>query len=205
MEFQTHHLKFISNTHFCDRFFGTKTEKQSRKLKSRLSIDVAERCHAEHVQAYKRFSGKHQTVVKAMQKTKGGIVFCYQGDRTLCKRYSFVCKGGKTKNWIHRSAYFQNDFKLFCTKLYTAEFQQCIEYRLSDKMLSKTKLLLNTQKAEAFNRAVISKVPKSVTFTSNRKARVHCVCKTENRGTDRAITEQCKACDVPIIKVSRVA
>ena len=78
-----------------------------------------------------------------MQKTKDSIVFCYQGDHTLCKKYSFVCKGGKTKNWIHGSAYFQTGFKLFYTKLDTAKFQQCIEIRLSDKMLSKTKLLLN--------------------------------------------------------------
>ena len=94
---------------------------------------------------------------------------------------------------------------MHCTKQNLENMQQCIDYRLNEKMLDRTKLPLNTQKAESFNQAIISKAPKSKTFTRNRNSRVHCACKAVNRGTGRAIIEQTKACGVPIIKGTRVS
>lgn len=197
--------KHISNTAFSDCMFGKTNAKQRGKLKTRLASDMPERCLAEHVQAYKLFAGKHQHIQKALQRTKDAIVHCYQGDHQLCKRHSFVCGGGKQKNWITKSTYLQNDFKLKCTKQDLTKLQQCVDYRLSTVMLNKTKLLLNTQKCEAFNRALVSKAPKTKTFTRNRKARVHCTCKCVNRGTGRAIIDQCNACGAPIVKGTRVS
>lgn len=119
-------------------------------------------------------AGKHKHIKSVLQKTKVCVVHCYHGDHNQCKKHSFVCKGDKSKNWINRSTYLPNDFKLQCTKQDMDKLHQFVDYRLSEKMLDRTKLLLNTQKAEAYNRALISKPPKSVTFTGNRKARIHC-------------------------------
>ena len=54
------------------------------------------------------------------------------------------------------------------TKQDLENMQQRIDYPLNEKMLDSTKLPLNTQKADSFNRAIISKAPKSKTFTRNR-------------------------------------
>ena len=174
-------------------------------MKARLASDIPERCQAEHAQAYKVFAGNHKQIQLAISKVKESILNCYQGNHSLCKKYSFVCKRLETNNWILRSTYLPDEFKMHCTKQDLENMQQCIDYRLNEKMLDRTKLPLNTQKAESFNQAIISKAPKSKTFTRNRSSKVHCACKAVNRGTGRTIIEQTKACGVPIIKGTRVS
>jgi hypothetical protein len=197
--------KFINNTKFSVGMFSGRTLRDREKMQRRLADDMPNRCQAEHAAALEYLVGDHGKVKIALSYTVDAMMMCYQGDHTHCRKASFVCDSGKTNNWVCRSAYLPNQFKVTCTDDDLIALRKCINNRLGPNMLDKTKLLLNTQKCESVNRAIVSTVPKSVTFSRNHDGRTHSAVGSVNRGIGQVTIDQCEAVGAPIVRGSRVA
>ena len=143
--------------------FGVTTEKKKKYLQYRLASDLSSRCQAEHKAMMAHHGGDTARVSSGMPKTKRAISICYTGDHSLCRRNSFVCRGTQVNNWVIKSCNLPNNFKLGApTDNDLNKLNQCINNNMGQAILSKTKHLLNTQKCEATNNAIGSRVPRQL-------------------------------------------
>ncbi|CAG2245498.1 unnamed protein product [Mytilus edulis] len=105
--------------------------------------------------------------------------------------HSFVCKGGK-KFWLSNRAFLPNSFKIRKLDENLNAIRKCVLYRLSPSALKKTRLNLNTQKVEGFNRSLRRSLPKNVTYTKNFEGRVHSAIHSVNLGPGESLLVICK-------------
>ena len=182
--------KKTQNTDFSKSMFGAKTVKRKDYLNKRFASDLSARCHAEHKAANYADADKVSRKIPAVQSA---ILKCYTGCHDLCRKDSFVCHGYSDDNWIKGNSYLPNAFKLGNpTDSDMNKFTACVNIRLGEATLSKTKYLLNTQKCEATNKAISSTAPRNMTFTKNYDARVHAAVHTVNEGIGESIVSECQ-------------
>ena len=197
--------KAIMKCDFSKTMFGVTTEKKKKYLQNRFASDLSSRCQAEHKAMMAHHGGDAARVSSGMPKTKRAISRCYTGDHSLCRKNSFVCRGTQVNNWVIKSCYLPNNFKLGApTDNDLNKLNQCINDRLGQAILSKTKHLLNTQKCEATNKAIGSRVPRHITFTRNYLPRNHAAAHSLNAGISEAIVSECSAVGVPLTPGTRV-
>lgn len=199
------HRKFIKTmTELINHMPGnTKIEKQ--KMHQKLSVDLADRCQAEFTQAFEKFSGETSKLKSALSYTCDAIVECYHGNHDLCTMYSFVCLSTSNITWLQKSPCLDAGFVLQPSDVSRALIRKCVEYRLSQGMLEKTKLNSNTQKCEASNRSMRRSLPKNNTFIRNFPGRAHSAAHNINHGPGESIFKLCKLVGSPISPGSRVA
>ena len=119
------------------------------------------------------------------------------GDHDHCKKHSLVCNGGK-KNWLIKSPYLENDFKITASQANGAVLRACLSKRLSPTVLAKTILNTNTQKVESFNRRLRRSLPKNVTFPRNFHGRAHSAAHSTNNGPGESLEALCAGVGAPI-------
>ncbi|VDH92013.1 Hypothetical predicted protein [Mytilus galloprovincialis] len=90
-------------------------------------------------------------------------------------------KGGKSF-WLSNRAFLPNSFKIRKLDKNLNAIRKCVLYRLSTSSLKKTRLILNTQKVEGFNRSLHRSLPKNVTYTKNFEGRVLSAIHSVNLG-----------------------
>ncbi|CAC5390801.1 unnamed protein product [Mytilus coruscus] len=88
-----------------------RTKKDREKLLNNFALDLAERCQSEFTQAMEIYGGDFVKVKNKISFTVDAIPACYTGNHELCRRHSFVCKGGK-KFWLYNRAFLPNSFKI---------------------------------------------------------------------------------------------
>ena len=76
--------------------------------KNFFSLDVKSRCHRIHSAMNDRYAGDTKQVASVMPRVIETTLDCYGGECEKCRYYSFVCAGGKPKNWWQRSMYLQS-------------------------------------------------------------------------------------------------
>ena len=113
-----------------------------------------------------------------MQKIPAVMLSCNQGEHEDCELHSFACF--PHRNWTMDSSYLPNNFAITPTIADGIILRGCVKYRLCSDLLDQTSA--NNNKAEAGNRAILSSVPRGVTYTRNYSARVHSAVNTLNRG-----------------------
>ena len=135
-----------------------------------------------------------------MPAVRDNIISCYQGDHRRCKCKSFVCAGGKKKNWINKSAYPKDSFTLNnnLSDIDKEKLNKCINYRLRHVMLRNTKYLLSTQKVEATNRAISGIIPRNLAFTKNYFGRSNTAVHGLNAGISVAVLKECQNAGAPM-------
>ena len=101
---------------------------------------------------------------------------------TCVKTHSFACKGGKVKNWLSNSSRLSKTFLIKPNGGDMRILDECINYRLGNGMLKKTKYLHNTQKVESVNRTISAHNPRNVTFARNVERRIHTAIQCANEG-----------------------
>ena len=173
-------------------------------MQNKFSIDLAERCQAEFTQAFDKFSHDSSKLKSALSYTCDAIVNCYHGNHDLCSLYSFVCLGKSNITWLQRSPFVDSDF---CVKPCDESFlliRKCIDYRLGQDMLEKTKMNTNTQKCEGSNRSMRRSLPKNVTFSRNFSGRSHSAAHNINHGPGESIYKLCRVVGSPIQAGTRV-
>ena len=192
---------------FSKTMFGCSTQAQRMYRQGRFSKDLGSRCQAEHDAAMIQYAGDTGKVSKHIAHVRNTIVTCYCGDHKACRRYSLVCRGRKTNNWVHKSKFLNKSIKssgLKPTKCDKEKLIEAIEYRLGPLMLKNTKHLLTTQKTEAVNRAISATAPRNMTFSRNYTARVHAAVHAVNAGIGEALISECDAVGAPITHGTRI-
>ncbi|CAG2254295.1 unnamed protein product [Mytilus edulis] len=99
---------------------------------------------------------------------------------------------GWKKFWLSNRAFLPNSFKIRKLDENLNAIRKCVLYRLSPSALKKTRLILNTQKVEGFNRSLHRSLPKNVTYTKNFEGRVHSAIHSVNLGPGESLLVICK-------------
>lgn len=189
--FLNNHRKNIKNNKELGEIMPGRTKKDREKLLNNFALDLAERCQSEFTQAMQKYGGDFTKVKNKISFTVDAIPACYTGNHELCRRHSFVCKGGK-KFWLSNRAFLPNSFKIRKLDENLNAIRKCVLYRLSPSALKKTRLNLNTQKVEGFNRSLRRSLPKNVTYTKNFEGRVHSAIHSVNLGPGESLLVICK-------------
>ena len=196
--FSHNQRNFVKKIIFSKNMFPGKNKSEQKTQQVRFADDLASRCHAEHCSAYEKLAGELPKIRKSMTYARDAIIKCYQRDHTLCRKYSFICKGKIRSNWLLHSAYLSSDFNIQPLDSDIDKLVECVDFRLSGSAINKTQELLNTQKTEAVNKAISSTAPKNKTFARNYNARVHSGVSGVNRGVGDSIVRQLKFVGAPL-------
>ena len=165
---------------------------EARKISQRdFANDLGARCHAEQKAAMKAFKGDTTKVNIKITDAKEAIVLCYQGNHTLCKTKSSVCRGTLKSTWITRSAYLPADFTISPNATDLTLLKQNIDLRLGQQVWRKIKYCQNTNKVEGVNRGITSTNPKNLTCSRNYEGRVHAAIHSVNDGWEESIYASC--------------
>ena len=179
--FSANHRKHMKKNMNLVNICHGRTKADRTKMANNLAIDIAERCHAEINKAHKIHAGDFTKIKRKLSFTCDALVTCYQGQHNLCRKHSFVCKGGTSDNWVMRSS--------FLPKKKESEdiLRQCFAYRLSPTALSQNTINANTQKVEGFNRCLRRSLPRNVTFTTSFPGRAHAAAYAVNNTDGKAM------------------
>ncbi|CAC5422347.1 unnamed protein product [Mytilus coruscus] len=109
--FLNNHRKNIKNNKELGEIMPGRTKKDREKLLNNFALDLAERSQSEFTQAMEKYGGDFVKVKNKISFTVDAIPACYTGNHELCRRHSFVCKGGK-KFWLSNRAFLPNSFKI---------------------------------------------------------------------------------------------
>ncbi|CAC5410914.1 unnamed protein product [Mytilus coruscus] len=109
--FLNNHRKNIENNKELGEIIPGGTKKDRKKLLNNFALDLAERCQSEFTKAMEIYDGDFVKVKNKISFTVDAIPACYTGNHELCRRHSFVCKGGK-KFWLYNRAFLPNSFKI---------------------------------------------------------------------------------------------
>lgn len=198
--------KMVKNTVFSPGFFPGKTKKQNDSLQNRFANDLAKRCEGEFQASMKHFAGDIRCVKRAMSYCVYSIVQCYQGDHSDCRKKSFVCEGKLSDNWVKNSTFLPNYFdKISCTGSDEDKLLKCINYRLGQAVLERTKKNRNSQKVEATNRSMRRSLPRNVTFSTAMTGRAHSCLHSVNNGPGVSLVKLCRKVGCPIKSNTRVS
>lgn len=199
------HRKFIKNMSELTKHMPGKNKTDRQKFQNKFSIDIAERCQAEFTQAFNKFPNDSSKMKSALSYTCDSIVNCYHGNHDLCNLYSFVCLGKSHITWLQRSPFLDTDFSVKpCDESFSL-IRKCVQYRLGQDMLEKTKMNTNTQKCEGSNRSMRRSLPKNVTYSRNFTGRSHSAAHNINHGPGESIYQLCKLVGSPISAGTRVS
>ena len=87
-----------------------------------------------------------------------------KADIIYVKKHSFMCQGGKFKNWLAKSYRLSKTFSIQPNGGDMRILDECINYRLGNDMLRKMKYLQNTQKLESVNQTISAHNPEMLHF-----------------------------------------
>ena len=167
------HRKFIKNMTELTAHMPGRTKIERQKTQNKFAIDLAARCQAEFNQAFRKFRKIVPKLKSVLSYTCDSVVECYHGNHAICNTYSFVCIAKTNTTWLQRSDYLYADFTVKPGGDSLVMLRKCVEYRLGQGMLEKTRLNTNTQKCEATNRSFQRSLPKYLTFSRIFSGRSH--------------------------------
>ena len=196
--------KFIKKKTFSAGMFPGRTVAAQKKMQGNFANDLATRCHAEHAAAMSASGGDTGKANKRVMIAKEAIIPCYQGNHEGCRRKSQVCKAKKTSNWVTKSPYLPDDFKIKPKQKDIEQLNESIDYRLGHDIMQKVKYLQNTQKVESVNRAIGITNPKNMTFTRNARGRVSSAVHAVNDGVAESIASTCRESGAELTQGTRV-
>lgn len=176
-----------------------RTQVKRQKLLNCFSVDLTERCNAELAQARKYYSGNFLKVKCKISHVVDAIVNCYTGNHLLCKKHSFLCNGLQ-KLWLRGRSLLPKTFKIAHSQQNIDFIRKTVNLRLGPNMLEKTRLNMNTNFVEGFNRSLRRSLPSNVTFKRNVTGRAHSAAHSVNFGPGESVLELCTAlhCEVPV-------
>jgi len=157
-------------------FPGRTTLKARREACAALSMDIRTRCNAIINKLKERGNGDITSQLHFLPQVCRATVECYAGNCSYCPHDSLICGGtGGVGDWwfhseflpthdIHCLAMTENDKLLMASVL---------EVRLSEQAVNSVSDNTSTQKCEAFNRGVLSTLPKHVNLSKNFEGTLH--------------------------------
>lgn len=176
-----------------------RTKQMRQKYLNNFATDITERCSGELVKAVKQYAGDLHKVKNKISFTVDAVARCYMGDHSGCKVNSLLCKGPK-KPWLKKRPFLPQTFKIHKSSENLSILREAINKRLGQKIIDKTRLNMNTNFVEGFNRSIRRSLPSNVTYKRNFTGRLHSAAHSVNNGPGESILELCSAlhCDIPV-------
>lgn len=114
----------------------------------------------------------HGDLVKMLPRlpsVRRATILCYSGNCSVCPEESLVCSGVSEGCWWVKSAYLPTHgiSRLKMDENDISIMEIILEMRLSEMAVASVSSNTSTQKAEAFNRAVVSTLNKETNFSRN--------------------------------------
>ena len=154
------------------------------QYKKGFSLDVKARCHLVFNAVMKEMGGNITKIKKVLPSIMEAILHCYDGDCSGCKKYSYSCNGGESKNWWTRSVYLQQ-YGIHALDMDEKDkliLKEIVKMKLSVSAVESMRLNTNTNKNEAANRGLSVSLPKNVNFSRNGNGRAHAAVHRMNNG-----------------------
>lgn len=170
---------------FSQAMFQVQTKSAKEHQLRLFSDDLSSRCTAEFNGAFKFYSGNVNKMKEALNNTVSTIIRCVQGDHSSCQRHSFVCGG--TTGLVWRPSFRSPNSIVNCSPQDEAFLKQCIEFRLSESGIEKTRFNTNTQAVESINRLYGVRNPKNITHSRNVFGLLHSAVHEYNNGIGMSI------------------
>ena len=171
------------------------TQKMHQTIKGAVVQDIASRLYSEADAAWKALGGKdscrgedfenkYEQTCLDMQLM---LFMCYQNDHSLCQERSFVCKPKEDSPWHfpYMPDYLKEsgiNFDADHSDSDLSALAEAFHYRLSKKMVNKTRMNKNTQKNESVNRTFSKMASKNNTYRSSYPARISAAVLSRNEG-----------------------
>lgn len=192
---------------FSEDMFPGETAERRKEQQKMLSLDIRTRSHAILSCMHKLYQGDIHKIAKKMPNVVKATVDCYSGDCRGCRYRSFVCSGGKTTSWWHKSTYLNNcGLRQLNTNVADRKLlESLLNLRLGVESLRLTRLNLDTNKNESVNRALSVSLPKNVNYGRNAKARVNSTVHRLNMGAGDSLITKLEHVGAPITKGRYVA
>ena len=176
------------------------------RLRNRFSTDLSMRCKAEFENLHQQVKGDCKSLKVRIGQAKQAVMLCYSGDHILCPLHSSVCDGTNSNNWIIKSPFLPDTFRIdISNPKHKQTLTECINYRLGSDILEKTKLNTNTQKVESVNQIIRRSLPKRLTFSRCFPGRAHSAIFSANNGPGESLVKLCEETGCPISTKCRVA
>ena len=190
----------IKKANFTLQMFKSCSQKEHKFLQGRLAKDLSHRVLVELkcIPSRATCDNKNNSLFKKCAKLKNAIVDCYSGKcGKSCERYSWVCKGQKSKDCWKKDFLPPNKSSFYIKGEDRKLLLQCLNIRLSKIAVRQTRASATTNKLEALHRAINVSNPKDVTFRRNAKARKLSAAARLNDGHANSAIEKAAAVGAP--------
>lgn len=160
---------------------------QSKEARQRalaaVSKDIRARSSAIIEELTRLGNGDVVKMLPKLPSVRAATILCYSGNCSVCPGESLVCSGVSEGCWWVKSAYLPTHgiSRLKMNKNDISIMEVILQMRLSEMAVASVSSNTSTQKAEAFNRAVVSTLNKETNFSRNFGGRLAAqVHKTNN-------------------------
>ena len=167
-------FKASMRAQYSDSMFHGKTKEQNSELKKIFSKDVKSRCSMIVKQLMDTHSRQIDRICKDLPDVLKATLQCYDGDCSMCSRYSVVCQGGCRGNWWTRSKYLAT-YQITVLQMDDKDkylLQEVLKMKLSENAINSMKLYDNTNKNEGVHRSMSVNLPKNVIHARNMAPRL---------------------------------
>ena len=184
----------------CDMFPGATVE-QRKYIQARFAIDIVERCQAEAKHICQNYRGNIFTIISRASVMSDTIIKCYQGDCSLCWKYSSVCS--KAKPWgrlLLSTIKVTTNGRQFIrpTSEDKAKLHTCLDKRFGYVGMMKTFKNQTSNKCEGCNRALIKALPKHLTFIRAYPGRASAATHSVNNNPGVSLLKLCLSVGAPL-------
>ena len=169
-------------------FIGTA---DMRKKKQRwFAKDIRRRCTAEFNKSFHRCKiikdeeKRKKKMNSLLKKVPEAILKCIEGDCSSCPKKSLVCQGKPDKNFRQK---LDLPEKISLSKADKTVLMPILLKRLGPEAIDLTHRNTTTQKSEAFNRKLLSVLPKHSTFIRSYRGRASMAMLGHNLGFARSL------------------
>ncbi|CAH1277035.1 Hypp9464 [Branchiostoma lanceolatum] len=187
----------VTSTKFSAGMFPGKTSIARDRVKSRFANDLVQRLNAEHGRAFEKIGMLRKCAMeRAMDKAMQAIPSCYAGDHRYCYDYSLVCR--HPSEWKFQMIPSRARGKICPTPSDCKLLRKCMEGRLGEAMLEKTRHGADTNRVEGVNRRISKSLPKNITRFRTLAGRIASALHSSNNGTGLSIAMKRLAAGIPL-------
>ncbi|CAC5370336.1 unnamed protein product [Mytilus coruscus] len=126
------------------------------------------------------------------------LLNCFSLD--LTERCNAELAQARKKVWLRGRSLLPKTFKIAHSQQNIDFIRKTVNLRLGPNILEKTRLNMNINFVEGFNRSLRRSLPSNVTFKRNVTSRAHSAAHSVNFGPGESVLELCTAlhCEVPV-------
>jgi hypothetical protein len=169
-------IRRVRKASWSEGMFPGKTNRQDRQAATAaFSKDVKSRCSKVIERLRLDGGGDITRTLGLLPDVCAATVECYSGNCSYCPHQSLVCSGtGGLGDWWYHSEFLptHNIHWLKMTENDKDLLHAILEIRLGERAIYSVASNTSTQKCEAFNRGVLSSLPKEVNFSRNFAGRL---------------------------------